>query len=59
MFKLGDEHEICRRPTDQRKVIGRMTANEKPNSAWLLESLKQQIQQGQRIQPMGQNLLEV
>ena len=33
--------------------------NEKPNSALLLESLKQQIQQVQRIQPMGQNLLEV
>ena len=59
MFKLGDEYEICRRPTDQREVIERMTANEKPNSAWLLESLKQQIQQVQRIQPMGQNLLEV
>ena len=59
MFKLGDEHEICRRPTGQREVIERMTANEKPNSAWLLESLKQQIQQVQRIQPMGQNLLEV
>ena len=59
MFKLGDEHEISRRPTDQREVIERMTANEKPNSAWLLESLKQQIQQVQRIQPMGQNLLEV
>ena len=33
--------------------------NEKPNAALLLESLKQQIQQVQRIQPMGQNLLEV
>ena len=32
---------------------------EEPNSALLLESLKQQIQQVQRIQPMGQNLLEV